>query len=159
LGKCKKNLVLWKVPLFLLDDLLISTLLLLLYEYIIIILWVHYHSLNYYFSYFIIGEIRGVHKLRWQEFAQVLALVITVSLKNKNGKYTNGSTTKPNYWPPIYYPPPVDIFQEILHPRENLHKVEIFSTTHLPCLVHVVCECPKWNYFNKRTFFKKRVFC
>ena len=104
---------------------------------------------------FIIGEIRGVHKLRWQEFAQVLALVITVSLKNKNGKYTNGSTTKPNYWPPIYYPPPVDIFQEILHPRENLHKVEIFSTTHLPCLVHVVCECPKWNYFNKRTFFQK----
>jgi len=45
IGKIQKSLVLWKVPLFLLDDLLINTLLL-FYEYIILILWVHYHSLN-----------------------------------------------------------------------------------------------------------------
>ena len=74
----------------------------------------------------------GVYKLRWQYFAR--------------------------YWPP----PPVDICEGILSEmRENLHTVDIFSTTYLPRLVTVVCECPliyfiKYLYNRSMNFLKSQ---
>ena len=39
------------------------------------------------------------------------------------------------------YPPSVEIYEGIPLLRENLHTADFSSTTYLPCLVNVVCEC------------------